>query len=78
MHELKRSVESGNIFLGAKENLKNAKKIQRALVPSDCREGIVKMLTKNGVDVEIMEFSKKDIANKLELNFECEVFGLKR
>ena len=78
VHELKNKITAGEVFFGIKQVLKNSKNLNKVIVPSDCREDIINLLEKNRIDIEIMEFSKEEMANKLELNFKCEVFGLKK
>ena len=76
--ELKKSIELGRIFFGVKQTLKNSKNLNRVKVPLDCRREIVDILEKNGIEIEQMDLTKHDLANKLELDFQCEVFGLKK
>ena len=78
VHELKKSIGAGKVLFGVKQSLKNSKTLDKALVPEDCRDDVINMLEENGVDVEFIEFSKEDLASKLELDFKCEVFGIKK
>ena len=78
VHELKKSVEEGRIFFGLKQTLKNSKELNRIFVSSDCRKDVINKLKNQKVDVELAELNKEDLANTLELDFHCEVFGLKK
>jgi ribosomal protein L30E len=78
MHELKKSVSEGKVLYGIKQALKHSDKIDKVLVPSNCRPQIKNLLKANKIDIEAMEFSKEDIAIALELDFKCEVFGMKK
>ena len=78
VHELKKRIDDGKVFYGIKETLNNSKDLNKAMVPADCRDEIVSLLGDNQIDVEFMELSKEELANKLELEFKCEVFGLKK
>ncbi len=74
--ELKKSIREGNVFFGAKENIKNLKNIQRIVLPSDAREETIRMLKEKEMNIDFLEISRKEASQKLELDFLCEVFGL--
>ncbi|MCH7965199.1 MAG: hypothetical protein IH852_14810 [Bacteroidetes bacterium] len=78
VHELKKNIENGKVFFGVKQTLKNAKNLKKVILPSDCRMEIRELLDTNKIAIEELEFGKQDLSNKLELEFECEVFGLKK
>ncbi len=78
MIELKKSIDAGKVFFGIKQTMKNNSKLEKVLLPSNVRKETIKMLEKEGVGFEFLEVSKEEIAGKLELNFPCEVFGLRR
>ncbi|MCH7568144.1 MAG: hypothetical protein IIA87_01870 [Nanoarchaeota archaeon] len=78
VHELKQHILARKVFFGIKQSLKNSKNLNKALLSSDCREEIMDLLEKNKIDIEIMDFSKQELADKLELDFKCEVFGLRK
>ena len=76
--ELKRRIESGRVFLGIKESLKNMQKLDKIMVAADCRREVIDILKNKSINVEILEVPKEELANKLELGFQCEVFGFKK
>ena len=76
--ELKKRIESGKIFLGIRESLKNLKDMEKAIVASDCRSETIEMLKSRNINVEIRDITKEEMAKKLELDFKCEVFGIKK
>ena len=78
MFELKKGLEEGKVFFGIRQAIKNSDNLDKALVSSDCREQIKNFLKINKIDFEELEFSKEELATKLELDFRCEVFGLKK
>ena len=43
--------------------------IKKAIIPEDCRDGIINLLEDNKIDVEFIDMTKNDLANKLELKF---------
>ncbi len=75
--ELQKFIESDSVIFGARESLRYANKISKAFVPVDCRDRIVEMLIRKKIDVEQIGMTKKEIAEKLGLEFYCEVFGIK-
>lgn len=79
MHlELKKGFEMNKIFFGAKESLKKPQDLKKVFVSSDCREEILNLLNGEKINFELLEFSKEEITSQLELDFVCEVFGLKK
>lgn len=78
IHELKKSIDNNVVLFGVKEALRHSKNLDVAYVPADCRQETLSLLGNNNVEIEVMDISKKELAEKLELNFRCEVFGLKK
>ena len=78
VHELKKGIEEGKIFFGIKQSLRNSNNLDKAKVSSDCRLEIIDALRKKNIEIEQMNFSKEELSNRLELNFQCEVFGIKK
>ena len=76
--ELKKGIESGKVLYGIKQSVKNSKKLNKAFVAADCRDDIIFLLEDNKMDIEFLDFSKEELTTKLELDFKCEVFGLKK
>jgi len=76
--ELKKSIDAGKVFFGIKQSLKNVNKLDRVCLPSDVRDDTMKMLKKRKIEFDIIELSKEEISQRLELDFHCEVFGLKK
>jgi ribosomal protein L30E len=76
--ELKRAVESEKVFFGIKQALKNPGKIKNAYISSDSREQIRNLLKMNKIPFEVSDLSKDELAGKLEIDFKCEVFALKK
>lgn len=76
--ELKKGIESGKVLYGIKQSVKNSKNLNKAFVAADCRDDIVFLLEDNKIDIEFLDFSKEELTTKLELDFKCEVFGLKK
>ena len=76
--DIKKRIETGKVLFGIKQTLKNIKNVEKVYVPTDCREEILKMLYNNKLEVKKTEFSKTDMASKLELDFQCEVFAFRK
>ena len=78
VQDLKKRIEAGQVFFGINESIRNSKNLEKALVSSDCREEIIETLKNSKVDLEVLEISKHEISEKLDLKFKCEVFGIKK
>lgn len=78
MNEMKELIENDKVFFGAREIIKNAKNIERVIVPSDCRQKSKEMLEKSNLEIEFVEFSKQELVEKLGIEFQCEAFGVKK
>ena len=79
MHlELKKSFEANKLFFGVRETLRNSTKLDNVLVPSDCRIETINLLNKNKIYFESVDKTGEEIMNQFELDFMCEVFGLKK
>lgn len=76
--ELKKSIADGKVLFGIRETVKHAKKISKAVVASDCRQEVISQLQNNKIELEVLEDTKHELANNLELDFRCEVFGLRK
>ncbi|NCN99282.1 hypothetical protein COU62_01305 [Candidatus Pacearchaeota archaeon CG10_big_fil_rev_8_21_14_0_10_35_219] len=74
--ELKKSINNGKVYFGVKQMVKNSKKIDLVFVPSDVRQETLEVLRKNKMDFDVLDVSKEEAAQKLELDFLCEVFSL--
>jgi ribosomal protein L30E len=78
MIELNSAMNSGSLFFGIKQSLKNSKDLDKAIVSSDCRKNIIDLLKANKIKISISELTKDEIKERLEIEFYCEVFGLKK
>ena len=76
--ELKKAIEERKVLFGIKQVMKNTKDLEKVFVVTDCRNEIIGILENNKVDIEFLDFSKEKLANKLMLDFKCEVFGLRK
>lgn len=76
--ELNELVKKDRIVFGARECVRHSKKLDRVAVASDARTDIGEKLRGLGHDVEILELSKDELAEKLGTGFSCEVFGVKK
>ena len=78
MNEMKELIENDKVFFGVRETIRNAKNVERVIVPSDCRQKSKEMLEKSNLEIEFVEFSKQELVEKLGIEFQCEVFGVKK
>lgn len=75
---LKDFIDEEKVFFGIRESLRNANKLDMAFVPADCRTDVLEILKKNKIEIEKLDLTKKELADKLILDFECEVFGVRK
>lgn len=78
VNELKVFANQKKVFFGIKQCLKKSKEIDSVLLSSDHRPEVKKLLEANKIKTEVSEFDKKEISNKIGLDFHCEVFGIKK
>lgn len=71
-------IKADKVTFGARECIKNAKKLGKVIVPYDVRPHIIESLEKAGLEVEHLDASKQEITEKLTLDFFCEAFGVKK
>jgi ribosomal protein L7Ae-like RNA K-turn-binding protein len=76
--ELKKSIDANKTFFGIRECTKNVKKLDKVIVSADARTSTIEELKKHGAVVEITDFNKVELADKLEIDFLCEVFGVRK
>lgn len=76
--ELKKSIDAGKVFFGIKQNMKNINKIEKVFLTMDAREEVVKIFEDKAIDFEFLDIPKEEAAEKLELGFFCEVFGVRK
>ncbi len=75
--ELREGIEGGLVFFGVKQALKMGKKAKNVFIAKDTRDTTVERLEKAGVEFDVLK-SKADLAKELNLDFESEVFSLKK
>lgn len=78
VQDLKKRIDAGEVFFGIKQSVKNSKDLEKVIISNDCRADIIEKLKTCNVDLEVLEISKNEVSEKLELNFRCEVFGVKK
>jgi ribosomal protein L7Ae-like RNA K-turn-binding protein len=75
--EIKEAMAKDKILFGIKEALKNSKNISGVFVAKDTREETIEKLEKAGIEFVVLK-PKMDITRELNLDFECEVFSVKK
>ena len=78
VQELKNSIDAEKVFFGIKQCLKNQKNLQEAVLVSDHRKDIRKILEVNNVNTRTLDLSKDEVTERLGLRFKCEVFGVRK
>ncbi len=76
--DLKKFIHENKVIFGIRQNMKNSKKIDKVFVPIDAREETIEALKGKNIAIDFVDMPKQEISDKLELNFFCEVFGVKK
>ena len=76
--EIRDAIKEEKVVFGVKQSLKNAKDLNKVILAVDCRDQIKQLMRVNKVKFEILDFSKEEIASRLGLDFQCEIFGLRK
>ena len=77
LKELKEGVDEGKVFFGIKQALKAGKKGNQIFIAKDTRDETVEKLEAAELEFDVLK-SKADLTKELNLDFECEVFCLKK
>lgn len=75
--EIKEAIAKDKILFGIKEALKHSKNISGVFVAKDTREDTIEKLEKAGMEFVVLK-PKIDLTRELNLDFECEVFSVKK
>ena len=75
--ELRDAMENGKVCFGVRQALKLGKKAKNVFICKDTRDETVEKLETTKVEFDVLKF-KEDIAKELNLDFECEVFSIKK
>jgi len=78
VNELKSSIDAKNAFFGIKQCLRKQSELKEVVLVSNCREEIKKLLKANNVYTRVLDLTKEEVTERLGLEFECEVFGIKK
>lgn len=75
--ELKEAIDEKKVLFGVKQALKEGKKVKNIFIAKDTRDSTVEKLEKAELEFDVLK-SKKELTKELNLDFECEVFSLKK
>ncbi len=75
--EIKEALEKGKVYFGIKEAIKHKKEIECVYITKDSRDETVKKLEDNDIEFVVLK-SRSEMAKALNLNFESEVFSIKK
>ncbi|MFH0711947.1 MAG: hypothetical protein V1889_02455 [archaeon] len=70
-------MEKGKVSFGLREALKGGKNLKGVFICRDTRDETVEKLESARIEFDVLK-SKEDVAKELNLDFECEVFSLKK
>ena len=75
--EISETMGKGKVCFGLRQALKGGKKLKDVFICKDTRDEIVGRLEKAKIEFDVLK-SKEDVAKELNLDFECEVFSIRR
>jgi len=75
--EIREAMEEGKVYFGIRQALKHSKKLSNVFIAKDTREETVEKLESAKIEFIVLK-SKEDLAKELNLDFECEVFSLRK
>ncbi|MFH0808632.1 MAG: hypothetical protein V1888_03385 [archaeon] len=75
--EISEAMGKGKVLFGLRQALKGGKKLKSVFICKDTRDGTVEKLEAAKIEFDVLK-SKDDVAKELNLDFECEVFSLKK
>ena len=76
VQELQKFITQDKILFGMRECARQGKKLKKAFASADTRVEVIERIKNMGVEVKQLELQKRELAEKLELGFMCEVFGV--
>jgi ribosomal protein L7Ae-like RNA K-turn-binding protein len=75
--EIKEAMENGKVCFGLRQALKGGKNMKSVFICKDTRDETVEKLEVGKVEFDVLK-SKEDVAKELNLDFECEVFSVRK
>lgn len=75
--EIKEALEKDKVYFGIKQAIKHKKEIDSVFITKDTRDDTVKKLEDEDIEFVVLK-SKSDMTKNLNLNFESEVFSIKK
>ena len=75
--EIKEAMENGRVCFGLRQALKGGKKMKGVFICRDTRDGTVEKLEAGKIEFDVLK-PKEDVAKELNLDFECEVFSVRK
>ena len=75
--EIREAMEKGKVCFGVRQALKLGKKAKDVFIAKDARDSTVEKLEVAKVEFDVLK-SKEELAKELNLDFECEVFSVRK
>ncbi len=75
--EIKEGIDSGNVYFGIKQAIKHKKDIKTVFIAKDTRDETVEKLEDAKIEFIVLK-SKADLTKNLNLDFNSEVFSIKK
>lgn len=75
--EIKEAMGKGKVCFGIRQALKDGKKMKSVFVCRDTRDETIEKLEAGKIEFDVLR-SKEDVAKELNLDFECEVFSIRK
>jgi len=75
--EIKEAMVDGKVCFGLRQALKGGKKTKGVFICKDTRDETVEKLEAGKIEFDVLK-SKEDVAKELNLDFETEVFSVRK
>jgi len=75
--EISEAMENGKVCFGVRQALKLGKEAKDVFIVKDARDSTVEKLEAGGVEFDVLK-SKEELTKELNLDFECEVFSVRK
>ena len=75
--EISVAMNESLVYFGIRQALKNAKKLDSVFIAKDTRDETVEKLEEKGIEFSVLK-PKSELTKELNLDFECEVFSIKK
>ncbi len=75
--EIREAMEKGEVFFGIRQALKNKGKLKSVFIAKNARDETVEKLEAAKIEFDVLK-SKDELTKELNLDFDCEIFSVRK